>query len=98
MKENLLISKSKDFALKIIALCKDVKSQGSLTNQLLRSATSIGANLHEAQYAKSKNVELELIPIGREAFVFIVNSNNPINNLTIEQKVNCYIVKLSCTS
>ena len=54
MKENLLISKSKDFALKIIALCKDVKSQGSLTNQLLRSATSIGANIHEANYAQSK--------------------------------------------
>ena len=44
----------------------------------------------QLEYAKSKNIELELIPIGREAFVFIVNSNNPINNLTIDQIKNIY--------
>ena len=54
MNENLLISKSKEFALKIISLCKETKNQGNLTNQLLRSATSIGANIHEANYAQSK--------------------------------------------
>ena len=54
MKENLLILKSKEFALRIIALCRETKNQGSLTNQLLRSATSIGANIHEANYAQSK--------------------------------------------
>ena len=34
----------------------------------------------QLEYAKSKNVELELVPIGKEAFVFIVNKNNKINN------------------
>ncbi|MEO4051917.1 substrate-binding domain-containing protein [Solibacillus sp. CAU 1738] len=35
--------------------------------------------------AKSKNVELEMTAIGKEAFVFFVHKNNPINSLTLEQ-------------
>lgn len=45
---------STDFAVKIIRLCETVKGHSSLTNQLERSATSIGANIHEANYAHSK--------------------------------------------
>ncbi len=41
-------------------------------------------------YAKENNVELELVPIGYEAFVFIVNKNNPVNNLTVEQIRDIY--------
>ena len=36
-------------------------------------------------YAKEHGVELELVPIGCEAFVFIVNKENPVDNLTVEQ-------------
>ena len=39
----------------------------------------------QAQYAASLGVELELLPIGREAFVFIVNENNPVDDLSTEQ-------------
>ena len=39
----------------------------------------------QKQYAKDKNVELEYVPIGREAFVFIVNANNSVDDLTVEQ-------------
>ena len=39
----------------------------------------------QLQYAKENNVELEFIPIGYEAFVFIVNKDNPINSLTQDQ-------------
>ncbi len=54
-KDNILIKKSKDFALKIVKLCStDIKGSNVLVNQLLRSATSIGANIHEANYAHSK--------------------------------------------
>jgi len=35
--------------------------------------------------AEEKGVELEIIPIGSEAFVFFVNRNNPVNGLTSEQ-------------
>ena len=48
-------NKSKAFAKAIVLLCREIKAtykESVLTNQLLRSGTSIGANLHEAQYAQ----------------------------------------------
>ena len=39
----------------------------------------------QLQYAKDNGVELEMVPIGSDAFVFIVNDGNPVNNITIEQ-------------
>ena len=44
----------------------------------------------QKQYAKDKDVELEYVPIGREAFVFIVNANNPVDDLTVEQVRGIY--------
>ena len=55
MADSILRDKSKEFAKKIVFLCRDMKSdrkESVLINQLLRSSTSIGANLHEAQYAQ----------------------------------------------
>lgn len=52
-----LQDKSKAFALKIIKVCNEIKREkweSVLTNQLLRSGTSIGANIREAMYAHSK--------------------------------------------
>ena len=57
MKENTLIQLSKNFAVDIINLCsniKDNKKGNVLINQLLRSGTSIGANIHEGNYASSR--------------------------------------------
>ena len=54
MAESKLRALSTDFAVKIIKLCETVKGHYSLVNQLERSATSIGANIHEANYASSK--------------------------------------------
>ena len=54
MKENKLVELSMDFAIKIIKLCENIKGHHSLVNQLVRSATSIGANIHEANYAHGK--------------------------------------------
>lgn len=57
MKENLLVDLSKQFAVDIINLCTDIKEtrkSNVLLNQILRSGTSIGANIHEANYASSK--------------------------------------------
>lgn len=39
----------------------------------------------QLQYAKDNGVELVLEPIGLEAFVFIVNENNPVDSLTTEE-------------
>ena len=55
-KENVIIIKSIDFAVNIIAFCELLESgkQYVIARQLLRSGTSIGANLHEAQNAESR--------------------------------------------
>lgn len=57
MKENLISDKSKQFALRIIKLyhylCEE-KKEYTLSMQLLRSSTSIGANVREALYGQSK--------------------------------------------
>ena len=54
MKENKLVDLSIYFAVKVIKLCETVSGHYSLVNQLERSATSIGANIHEANYAHGK--------------------------------------------
>ncbi len=57
MKESPLMIKSKDFALDVIKVCKDLrnaKCESALINQFLRSGTSIGANIREAFYAHGK--------------------------------------------
>ena len=55
MAESKLRELSTDFAVKIIKLCEAIKGHYSLVNQLERSATSIGANVHEANYAHGKS-------------------------------------------
>ena len=42
-------------------------------------------NDEQVQYGLDKGVELELTPIGREAFVFLVNKNNPVDNLSMQE-------------
>ena len=54
MKENKLVELSMDFSVDIINLVKFLKSNHEtiIANQIGRSGTSIGANIHEAQYAQ----------------------------------------------
>ena len=55
MSDSILRDKSKNFAKDIVFLCRRLKQngvEGSLINQLLRCGTSVGANVHEAQYAQ----------------------------------------------
>jgi four helix bundle protein len=57
MVDSPLLTKSKAFALDIIRVCNEIKrsqKESILTNQLVRSGTSIGANIREAFYAHSK--------------------------------------------
>ena len=52
-----LQEKSKAFALQIIKVCNEVKREkreSVLTNQLVRSGTSVGANIREAFYAHGR--------------------------------------------
>ena len=55
MSESILRDKSKAFAKDIVFLCRKLKQnsvEAALINQLLRCGTSVGANVHEAQYAQ----------------------------------------------
>ena len=54
MAESKLRDLSMDFSVKVIKLCDNIKGHHALVNQLERSATSIGANIHEANYAHGK--------------------------------------------
>ena len=52
-----LQEKSKAFALDTIKVCNEIKRskrESVLTNQLIRSGTSVGANIREAMYAHGK--------------------------------------------
>ena len=56
MAESKLRELSMDFSVDIINLVKHLKSnhESVIANQMGRSGTSIGANIHEAQYAQGK--------------------------------------------
>ena len=56
MKENLLVDLSRTFAVDIIKLydsIRETKKYTVIINQLIRCGTSIGANIHEGNYASS---------------------------------------------
>ncbi len=44
----------------------------------------------QAAYAEERGMQLEMIPIGREAFVFLVNADNPVDGLTQDQVKGIY--------
>ena len=57
MKDSELRTRAKILALSVISVCDNIdtrKGRGVLINQITRSVTSIGANIHEANYASSK--------------------------------------------
>ncbi len=54
MAENKLADMSTEFAIQILKLTDSIKGHYSLSNQLERSGTSIGANIREAKYAHSR--------------------------------------------
>lgn len=48
----------------------------------------------QLEYAEENGVELVLVPIGFEAFVFLVNDTNPVRSLTVEQVRDIYSGKI----
>lgn len=69
MDENLIEKKSFEFAIAIVRACKKIsqeKKEYVLTKQLLRSGTSIGANIAEAQHAQSKADFISKISIAQK--------------------------------
>lgn len=57
MKDNVILNKTFDFSLQIIRYCELLQEEKKyvISNQLLKSGTTIGANVREAQNSESKN-------------------------------------------
>lgn len=70
MKEdNMVMSKAEDFAIRICNLysyLSETKKERTLSNQILRSGTSIGANIAEAVYAESPDDFTHKLKISRK--------------------------------
>ncbi|MBK7883043.1 MAG: four helix bundle protein [Chitinophagaceae bacterium] len=67
MKENILKSKSFNFAVRIVNLYKYLKKQHSeyiLSQQIIRSGTSVGAIIREAEHAESTKDFIHKLSIG----------------------------------
>ena len=52
--KNQLREDAIEFAIRISDLCDEIKGCSVYVNQIIRSSSSIGANIHEARYAQSK--------------------------------------------
>lgn len=48
----------------------------------------------ELALARAKNIDLEVVPVVKDAFVFLVNVNNPVESLTVEQIQGIYQGKI----
>lgn len=54
-----------------------------------------GPSTKQIEAAKEKGLELTLTPIGKEAFVFLVNEQNSVQSLTVEQIRDIYAGKIN---
>lgn len=69
MKENILMSKSFDFGLRIVRLSvylRDRRREYVLSKQVLRSGTSIGANVTESTRAESRADFIHKLSVARK--------------------------------
>ncbi len=69
MKENILADKSFEFALRVIKMYKHLKNfkgEYVMSKQLLRSGTSVGANICESEHSESKQDFIHKLSIGQK--------------------------------
>ena len=97
MKNSILVQKSKDFSIKIIHLCEKLKGHSVLSKQLLRSGTSIGANIHEAIFAQGTNDFISKLQIAlkecseSEYWLYLIKESNIYN---VEKEITDGCVEL----
>lgn len=49
----------------------------------------------QLKYAEDQGVELEIVPVGKEAFVFFVNKDNPVDDISVDDIRNIYSGKIT---
>ncbi len=102
MKHNLIQQKTFEFAISIVKLSRQIKQKQDyvLSNQLLRSGTSIGANVEEAIGGSSKKDFLSKILIAnKEAretnyWLRIIQAEDPSLNLKSYLKESAEIINI----
>ncbi|MFD2098239.1 four helix bundle protein [Flagellimonas iocasae] len=93
--DNLIVKKTFEFSLSIIELFKNLKSNNEyvLSKQLLRSGTSIGANVNEATAAQSKKDFIHKMAIAsKEAretkyWLKLLNASK-LGNIDCDEEIN----------
>ena len=97
MAESIMLDKAKDFAVEIINMSKRIKEtkrESVLTNQLMRSGTSIGANIHESKYAHGTADFISKMQIAlkecyeSEYWLELLNRTGYINNEQYKTLIN----------
>jgi len=94
MKKNLIEDKSFDFAQKIVLTYKDlvyVKKEFVLSKQLLRSGTSVGANVSEAVFGQSDKDFVSKLKIARK------EANESLFWIRLMEKTDFLEIKTSST-
>jgi four helix bundle protein len=87
--DNIILERSFEFALKIVDLYKIMIKQNEyvISKQLLKSGTSIGANVHEAQAAQSKkDFSCKMAIASKEAretqyWLLLINKSKIVNKI-----------------
>ncbi len=67
----------------------------NLINQKVDIIFVAGASKEQLNLAKDKNVTMEFKEIGKEAFVFFVNSKNSLDDLSVDEVVKIYSEKIT---
>ena len=92
MQEGPIVKKSLQFSIVIIDYCDLLNERRKfiVANQLLKAATSIGANVFEAQHAESRLDFIHKMKIAlkeaNETFYWL-SLCEKMNDLTVEQKI-----------
>ncbi len=109
-RENVILTKTINFSLEIIKYVEQLeeKKKFVIANQLLKSGTSIGANVHEAQNAESKNDFIHKFKIAAKEIeetkywlVLCKNSNSYPDCILLEQQlleIDKIVTKIISTS
>ncbi len=109
-RENVILTKTINFSLEIIKYVEllEEKRKFVIANQLLKSGTSIGANVHEAQNAESKNDFIHKFKIAAKEIeetkywlVLCKNSNSYPDCILLEQQlleIDRIVTKIISTS
>jgi len=98
--KNQLREESIEFAIAVSDICDNIKGCSVYVNQLLRSSSSIGANIHEAKYAQSRSDFVHKLEIAlkesseTDYWIELIYRKNKFDEETYKTlKNNCGIIR-----